>query len=115
MVKTTPMDDETHTFFKKTQIALFEKYKINLSMATIMADVSHALRHPEDAASLIFRTRHLKHEDVIASETGNGATIGDVSKSDNVGNNGQKQDEFDDKKILKPHTIKLIEKEDVNT
>lgn len=72
MVKTAPMDEDTHTFFKKTQKALFEKYRINLSMSDIMADISCALRHPDEAAKMIMRARHTKHGDVISSEDKSG-------------------------------------------
>ena len=68
MVKTTPLDEKTHMFFKKTQIALFEKYKIKATMSDLMADISYALKHPEDAAKLILSARREKQEKVISGE-----------------------------------------------
>jgi hypothetical protein len=81
MVKTAPMDNRTHTFFKKTQAALFEKYKISLSISDIMTEISYALHHPDDAAKIIMRARHKKHENVISSEDGSDNNGGDIQKS----------------------------------
>ena len=121
MVKTTPMDDETHTFFKKTQLALFEKYKVSLSMAAIMADISHALRHPEEAARIIFRTRHTKHGSVISNENGTngdhepklGSYGGGELKNGASGNGESKLDDVDNN-LPKPSQVTLAEKEDIN-
>ncbi len=98
MVKTTPMDEKTHMFFKKTQIALYEKYKISLTMSDLMADISYVLKHPEEAARMILRARHVKQDEVVSDET----------KSKDVG--GHKSDNAN---ILNSK-IPLVEKEDMN-
>ena len=119
MVKTTPLDGETHTFFKKTQMALFEKYRVDISMSEIMADISYALRHPEEAARIILRARHEKQEK---------AMNGDIKSKDDKKDSGQiiirtevggpTSEEIVNSiggNIVKPPNITLVKKEDVNT
>jgi hypothetical protein len=119
MVKTTPLDINTHTFFKKTQMALLEKYKVDISMSEIMADISYALRHPEEAARIILRARHEKQEKAMnndieskddKNETGQIFIKADVgkSKSEDIGKSVSVN-------IVKPPNITLVKKEDVNT
>lgn len=123
MVKTAPMDDKTHTFFKKTQLALFEKYKIKVTISDMMADLSYALRHPEEAAKIILRARHIKHGDVISSEgkLNDSGIVNDKDSGINSGlllidhNNGDSESESVSSNILKPIGITLVEKEDVKT
>lgn len=67
MVKTMPMDENTHMFFKKTQLTLSEKYMINLTMSEIMTAISYTLISPEEAAGMIMRVRHAKYENMILS------------------------------------------------
>lgn len=94
MVKTAPLDEDTHTFFKNTQLALSKKYKVRVSMSDILADISHALRHPEDAAKLILRVRHEKQEKAMNRDTekisintvDNGENSNDISSD--IGDNG---------------------------
>ncbi len=119
MVKTTPLDGDTHTFFKKTQMALFEKYKVDISMSEIMADISYALRHPEEAARIILRARHEKQEKAMNSDIESKDEKDDAEqiftktevvrpKSEEIINNVSSN-------IIKPASITLVKKEDVNT
>jgi len=100
-------------------MALFEKYKVDISMSEIMADISYALRHPEDAARIILRARHEKQEKAMNNDIKSKDEKNDsgqvfiktevvTSKSEDVVNSVSSN-------IIKPSNITLVKKEDVNT
>ncbi len=65
MVKTAPLDEDTHTYLKKLQMTLTEKYKRNITIADILAGMSKILIDIDDTARKIIRVRALDHSQII--------------------------------------------------
>lgn len=65
MVKTAPLDEDTHTYLKKLQITLAEKYKRNITIADILAGMSKVLVDIDDTARKIIHVRARDHGQVI--------------------------------------------------
>lgn len=65
MVKTAPLDEDTHTYLKKLQITLAEKHKRNITIADIVAGMSKILVDIDDTARKIIHVRARDHEQII--------------------------------------------------
>jgi hypothetical protein len=71
MVKTTPLNDETHKCLKVAQTNLYEKYNIQISIpdmiAAVIYDVDHIVKIVLDKKGLV-NIQLVEQEDVCAGK-----------------------------------------------
>lgn len=96
MVKTAPLDEDTHTYLKRLQMTLAEKHKRNITIADIVAGMSKILIDIDDTARKIIHVRARDHEQIIYGN--------DDTSDKNNGENGGKGP-----------GIELVKEDDVKT